>query len=465
MITRTLEQIHKMAGGINDISAYESVEIQGVSIDSRSISSGNLFVPLNGEHVNGHQYVEKALQEGAAASLWQEDIENPPEGFPLIIVKDTLEALQQLAREYRGQLTLRVVGITGSNGKTTTKDMVASLLATTYKVHKTSGNYNNHIGLPLTILSMREDTEAAVLEMGMSSRGEIEFLSNMARPDVAIITNIGESHLLDLGSREEIANAKFEIVSGLSESGALIYNGDEPLLKNKIKNIRQTRRVLSFGRNDTNDLYPLAIRQGQNSTAFTLNAASDEFTIPVLGNHNVLNALAAMLAAKELNVDGASIRKGLGSFQLTNMRMELVEGSRGEKIINDAYNASPTSMKAAIELMEGMTGFRNKFLVLGDMLELGPQEWDFHEKIGELIDPGHITKVFTFGQLGKAIAKGAAKKFPSGHVLDFMDKAELIHQLRMHTSLNDLILVKASRGMKLEEVVHALQKQKDPIDA
>ncbi|PLT33570.1 UDP-N-acetylmuramoyl-tripeptide--D-alanyl-D-alanine ligase [Bacillus sp. V5-8f] len=465
MIIRSLKQIHEMAGGLNDISGHGKIEIQGVSIDSRRISSGNLFVPLNGEHVDGHKYVEMALKEGAAASLWQEDVPNPPVDVPLIIVKDTLEALQQLAREYRNQLTLKVVGITGSNGKTTTKDMVASLLATTYKVHKTSGNYNNHIGLPLTILSMGEDTEAAVLEMGMSSRGEIEFLSNLARPDVAIITNIGESHLLDLGSREEIANAKLEIVSGLRKNGTLIYHGDEPLLQNKINNGKSLWRVLSFGRSNKNDLYPLSIRQGQNSTSFTLNGDKEEYTIPVLGNHNVLNALAAMLAATELKVDHASIRNGLGSFQLTNMRMELVEGSRGEKIINDAYNASPTSMKAAIELMEGMTGFRHKYLVLGDMLELGPQEWDFHEKIGELINPAHITKVFTFGELGKAIAKGAAKKFPSGHVLDFMDKGELIEQLKMHTSSNDLILVKASRGMKLEEVVHALQQQKDPIDA
>ncbi|MDQ0221276.1 UDP-N-acetylmuramoyl-tripeptide--D-alanyl-D-alanine ligase [Peribacillus cavernae] len=458
MIVRTLKQIHKMAGGLNDISEHGGIEVHGVSIDSRNISKKNLFVPLNGEQVNGHQYVEMAISQGASASLWQEDVPNPPKGVPLIVVTDTLKALQHLAEGYRNELTIKVVGITGSNGKTTTKDMTAALLETTYRVHKTSGNYNNHIGLPLTILSMTEDTEAAVLEMGMSSRGEIEFLSKLARPDVAIITNIGEAHLLDLGSREEIANAKFEIMVGLSENGTLIYHGDEPLLQSRVRDKQVSNRILSFGRSDTNDLYPLTIKQEKDSTIFTLPETMGEYIIPVLGNHNVLNALAAMLAAKELHVDEESIRKGLRSFQLTHMRMEMVEGLRGEKIINDAYNASPTSMKAAIELIEDLTGFPDKYLVLGDMLELGPQEQGFHEKIGELIDPEKINKVFTFGELGKAIAEGAGKRFSSENIFAFQDKNDLIAELRKHAKANDVILVKASRGMKLEEVVHALQK-------
>ena len=208
-------------------------EIAGVSIDSRKVTTDNLFVPLRGEKVDGHRYVEKVRDQGAAASLWQKDVPNPPKNIPIIIVENTEVALQELARAYRQQLNVRVIGVTGSNGKTTTKDMTAALLATTYKVHKTSGNFNNHLGLPLTILSMDEDTDVAVLEMGMSSRGEIEFLSKLARPDLAIITNIGESHLLDLGSREEIANAKLEIIEGLAGGGTLIYYGDEPLLRIK----------------------------------------------------------------------------------------------------------------------------------------------------------------------------------------------------------------------------------------
>ncbi|WP_409303876.1 UDP-N-acetylmuramoyl-tripeptide--D-alanyl-D-alanine ligase [Peribacillus sp. SCS-155] len=457
MIKRTFKQIHEMAGGLNDAAEFANIDIHGVSIDSRNITANNLFVPLPGERVNGHQYVEKAFSLGAGASLWEKDMPNPPAHRPLIIVDNVLEALQKLARAYRSQLNIKVVGVTGSNGKTTTKDIVAALLATEYKVHKTSGNFNNHIGLPLTILAMEEDTQAAVLEMGMSNRGEIEFLSKLGRPDVAIITNIGESHLLDLGSREEIANAKLEIISGLPEDGFLIYHGDEPLLRERIQNLRNLR-VLSFGRGIENDLYPTSITQHQDSTSFRLAGEEESYTIPVLGQHNVLNALAAMLSAKLLNVGDKQIREGLGSFQLTNMRMEMVEGARGEKIINDAYNASPTSMKAAIELIEGLSGFNKKYLVLGDMLELGEAEVDFHVKIGGLINPDKIDKLFTYGTLGKAIAEGAKKSFSENDLFAFEDKADLISELRRHTTANDLVLVKASRGMKLEEVVLALQQ-------
>ncbi|WP_285769483.1 UDP-N-acetylmuramoyl-tripeptide--D-alanyl-D-alanine ligase [Peribacillus sp. SI8-4] len=460
MIKRTLKQVQEMAAGLNDITSFQSMGIQGVTIDSRTVTEGCLFIPLKGGQVDGHQYVKQALADGAAASFWQKDVPNPPTDLPLIFVENTEKALQELARSYRTQLNIKVVGITGSNGKTTTKDMTAALLATTYKVHKTSGNFNNHLGLPLTVLSMEEDTEAAVLEMGMSSRGEIEFLSKMAKPEVAIITNIGESHLLDLGSREEIANAKLEIVEGLAKEGVLIYHGDEPLLRNRIKKDFLDLNVLSFGRTEQNDLFPQLITQGADSTSFTIacDGTEAEYEIPVLGHHNVLNALAAILAAKKLGVGDSSIRKGLSAIQLTNMRMELVEGAKGQKIINDAYNASPTSVKAAIELIEGLSGFENKILVLGDMLELGPQEKDFHLKIGELISSERIDKIFTYGPLAEFIAQGASKAFSSERVQAFHDKQKLIAELKSTTQANDIILVKASRGMKLEEVVQALQK-------
>ncbi|MGE7122496.1 UDP-N-acetylmuramoyl-tripeptide--D-alanyl-D-alanine ligase [Peribacillus sp. NPDC046944] len=459
MIKRTLRQISEMVNGLNDSKVFEPIEINGVTIDSRAVTKGCLFVPLKGEQVDGHQYVRSAIAQGASASFWQQDIPNPPTDLPIILVENTEKALQQLARAYRDQLNIKVIGITGSNGKTTTKDMTAALLATTYKVHKTNGNFNNHLGLPLTILSMDEETEAAVLEMGMSSRGEIEFLSKLAKPDVAIITNIGESHLLDLGSREEIANAKLEIVEGLPQGGTLIYHGDEPLLESRIQKQFPHLRVLSFGRTERNDLFPLTITQEADSTSFTLGGENQgDYQIPVLGQHNVLNALAAILAAKELNIGNESIHKGLEAIRLTNMRMEMVEGINGQKIINDAYNASPTSVKAAIELIEGLSGFRNKILVLGDMLELGASEKDFHLRIGELIAVDQIDKVFTYGPLADYIAKGARKTFAAENVQSFQDKQQLIEALQTSTDAHDLILVKASRGMKLEEVVKALQK-------
>ncbi|KMY48322.1 UDP-N-acetylmuramoyl-tripeptide--D-alanyl-D-alanine ligase [Peribacillus loiseleuriae] len=459
MLKKTLKQIHEMVDGLNIITDFESIIAAGVSIDSRNIEFNNLFIPLSGEHVDGHQYVEKAISQGAAASLWQQDAGEPPAGLPVILVENTEKALQKLASAYRKQLNCKVIGVTGSNGKTTTKDMIAALLQTTYRIHKTSGNFNNHLGLPLTILGIGEDTEVAVLEMGMSNRGEIAFLSTLAEPDLAIITNVGESHLLDLGSREEIANAKLEIVSGLKAGGTLIYQGDEPLLRDRIERDLTNLHVVSFGRENKNDLYPISITQNDNSTSFEINGDSgDPYMIPILGFHNVQNALAAMLVAKLLRVNDANIRKGFESVRLTNMRMEMVEGAKGEKIINDAYNASPTSMKAAIELIESLSGFQAKYLVLGDMLELGNQEKDYHVNIGEIIQPDEIDTVFTYGPLGHFIAEGARQSFPADRVFSYDDKSALIADLKQRTSLNDLILVKASRGMKLEEIVQALQK-------
>ncbi len=240
MISRTLGQIAAMIKVENDVSSFQDKLIQGVCIDTRKIIKGNLFIPFKGERMDGHQFVEAALEQGAAAALWQKDVPNPPKNAPILIVEDTLEALQQLAKSYRDELPAKVIGITGSNGKTTTKDITAAIFSETYKVHKTEGNFNNHIGLPLTILSMEESTEIAILEMGMSGKGEISLLTKLSRPDVAIITNIGEAHLLDLGSREAIAEVKLEIIEGLSENGLLIYPGNEPLINesDKITHLR-----------------------------------------------------------------------------------------------------------------------------------------------------------------------------------------------------------------------------------
>ncbi|WP_042352515.1 UDP-N-acetylmuramoyl-tripeptide--D-alanyl-D-alanine ligase [Bacillus massiliigorillae] len=454
MIKRTLEQIASMIG--LDSMKQRTELISGVAIDSRKVKKGNLFVPFQGENTDGHAYVASAIANGAGAALWQKDVPNPPADLPILLVDDTLEALQKLAESYLQQVSPKVVGVTGSNGKTTTKDMIASLLSQKYSVHKTEGNYNNHLGLPLTILGMTEETEVAVLEMGMSGRGEIELLSKLAKPDIAVITNIGEAHLLDLGSREGIAEAKLEITTGLKENGVMIYHGDEPLLHSKLS--QSQWKTCSFGREQSNTIYPLTIESGQDQTTFSTNLYNEAFVLPVLGNHNVLNALAAILVARELEVDSSAIAKGLVDLKVTNMRMEMVDGKQGEKIINDAYNASPTSMKAAIDLVVELKGFGQKYLVLGDMLELGPDEIQFHRTIGESLKQGTIDQLFTFGTLAKYIAEGAKTVLGEDCVHAFLDKQALIQELKQRTQKNDLVLVKASRGMKLEEVVQELQK-------
>ena len=443
----------------NEITSFADIEITGVSIDSRKIESGNLFIPFKGENSDGHKYVEDSLKKGASAALWQSDVPNPPTHLPILIVDNCLVALQELAREYRKQLQVKVVGITGSNGKTTTKDMTASLLSTAYKVQKTEGNYNNHIGLPLTVLGLDEDTDIAVLEMGMSGRGEIEFLTKLASPDAVVITNIGESHLLDLGSREGIAEAKLEILQGLKDGGLAVLHGDEPLLMERINKYKGNVRVQTFGRSDTNNFFPIDIIQLEQGNMFKIKESDENFELPVLGTHNILNAIAAIIIAHYFDVPFNKMNEGLANVKLTNMRMELVEGFHGEKIINDAYNASPTSMMAAIELVSNLKGYKKIILVLGDMLELGPQEEQYHQQIGEGLNPEKIDYVFTYGKLAEHIAEGARSALGKNRVFSFMEKRELIKVLEQHVNNDSLVLVKASRGMRLEEIVTALQKK------
>jgi UDP-N-acetylmuramoyl-tripeptide--D-alanyl-D-alanine ligase len=459
MIKRTLKQISDMIPVENEITSFADIEITGVSIDSRKIESGNLFIPFKGENSDGHKYVEDSLKKGASAALWQSDVPNPPTHLPILIVDNCLVALQELAREYRKQLQVKVVGITGSNGKTTTKDMTASLLSTSYKVQKTEGNYNNHIGLPLTVLGLDEDTDIAVLEMGMSGRGEIEFLTKLASPDAVVITNIGESHLLDLGSREGIAEAKLEILQGLKDGGLAVLHGDEPLLMERINKYKGNVKVQTFGRSDTNNFFPTDIIQLEQGNMFKIKESNENFELPVLGTHNILNAIAAIIIAHYFDVPFNKMNEGLANVKLTNMRMELVEGFHGEKIINDAYNASPTSMMAAIELVSNLKGYKKIILVLGDMLELGPQEEQYHQQIGEGLNPEKIDYVFTYGKLAEHIAEGARSALGENRVFSFMEKSELIKVLEQHVNKDSLVLVKASRGMRLEEIVTALQKK------
>lgn len=457
MIKKTLKQIKDMIKVENNLDAFENIEFTGVAIDSRRIQQGNLFIPFKGEHVDGHHFVDAALKSGAAAALWQKDVPHPPTDLPIIVVPDTLVALQELARSYRTELDVKVVGITGSNGKTTTKDMIASLLRTQYKVQKTEGNFNNHIGLPLTILALEKDTDIAVLEMGMSGIGEIEFLTKLACPNAVVITNIGEAHLQDLGSRERIAEAKLEIIKGLTDNGLIVFHGDEPLLQERLESYHGNVLKQTFGRLNTNTLYPSQIEQTDDGSHFRVNGIDTDFRLSVLGTHNILNALAAMLVAHFFDVPFEKMNDGFATLKVTNMRMELVEGNNGERIINDAYNASPTSMNAAIELVTSLSGYEQKILVLGDMLELGPEEQAFHYNVGKKIDSKNIEYVFTYGKLGEYISEGAKEVFPEERVYSYLDKDKLLADLQTYTNPRTLILVKGSRGMKLEEIVQGLQ--------
>lgn len=429
----------------------------GVSIDSRTASAGDLFIPFRGEQVNGHNYVEQAIKQGAVASLWMKDEPNPPTNLPLIFVENPELALQEMARVYRGLLQCKVVGITGSNGKTSTKDLIASVLAPYFNVRKTEGNYNNELGLPLTILSLEEDTEFAILEMGMSGFGEISFLSKLAQPHFAVITNIGEAHMQDLGSRAGIAKAKFEIIDGLQEGGKLFYDGDEPLLQGLVDQLTAIQAV-SFGYEKETVLSLEKIESGDEGSRFTVTGLLDgEFTIPVYGSHQVKNALAAILIANEAAISINDIRESLRQASLTDMRMQPVSVDNGALFINDAYNAAPTSMRAALAFMED-TGLRKeKWVVLADMLELGDEEQVYHESLADELAVMKLEGILLYGPRMKWLHDKLRNGGMETRLLwSEKDYAPIVEALREYTSKDSIVLLKGSRGMALEHILEDL---------
>lgn len=436
--------------------AIEEVMVTGVSIDSRTVKSGDLFIPFRGERVNGHQFVKKAFESGAVASLWMKDEPNPPTGVPLLFVENPEVALQEMARQYRKELPCTVIGVTGSNGKTSTKDLIAGLLSPFFQVQKTEGNYNNELGLPLTILSLEKTTQFAVLEMGMSGFGEISFLSDLAKPDYVIITNIGEAHLQDLGSREGIAKAKFEIIDGLASNGMLFYDGDEPLLEPLVKR-HPSLQAQSFGHRA--DLMITSIATVEEGSCFTVSGLLEgTFTIPVYGTHQVKNALVALLIGQQAGLDSKQMQQALQQVALTDMRMQPIVVSNGALMINDAYNAAPTSMRAALNFMAETALREEKWLVLGDMLELGDQEQFFHEALANEIIALAPTGVLLYGPRMKWLYD-KLEPLDIFSVLEWSEERyePLIDILRKETGAQSIVLLKGSRGMALENVLTGLQ--------
>lgn len=427
-------------------------QVTSVEFDTRKVVPGTLFVPLKGNR-DGHDFIDVAFENGAVLTLSDRQLENKP----YILVEDTQKALQDLAKYYLDKVAPKVVGITGSNGKTTTKDMTAAVLSQSFKTYKTQGNYNNEIGLPYTILSMDIDTEVAVLEMGMDRKGDIELLSQIGRPDVAAITIIGESHIEYLGSRQGIAEAKMEIVTGLKENGTLIVPSNEPLLKPILEKVTQ-EKVL-FGLEDSAAVKADIVSESKNETTFTTTLFPKVvFSIPVLGQYNVNNALIAISVGNILGVPVEKIQTGLANFDLTKNRTEWIQTPKGMDILSDVYNANPTAMNLVLDSFSKVETKGRKIVVLGDMLELGKSSKEMHESVAKHLSPEEIDAVYLYGTEMRYLFEKLTNQFSENNIYLFEkeNKENLIKALSNEINPTDTIFLKGSNGMGLKEIVEYL---------
>ncbi len=421
---------------------YENVSFEGAENDSRQIRRGQLFVALKAAR-DGHDFIGKALEAGAAAALGERQLP----GVPMVVVPDSLTGLQAIAAGWRSTLTgTRFIGLTGSVGKTTTKEMTAAACSVRYRTQWTQKNYNNDIGVPRTLLDFRPDTEAAVVEMGMNHAGEISRLTRLARPDVAVVTNIGTMHIEYLGSREGIRDAKLEILEGLAPNGIAVLHGDEPLLRNAAP----ACRTLWFGLGEDNDLRAEDLELSPGGSSFTAVGFGQRVPVilPAPGRHNVVNALAALLAAHAVGVPLEAAAEGLRDFRNTGDRLRTYE-QNGFTVIADCYNAGPESMKAAFAVLRDQPTAGRRVAVLGDMLELGDFAPAAHRTVGE--QAAEVADlVLAYGPLSRELAAAAGEK-----ARWFGTHAELLAALRETARPGDAILFKASHGMHLEQVLEA----------
>jgi len=424
-----------------------------ICIDTRKIEANNIYLAINGERFNGNKFVMDAFRKGASIAIVDEvlfDIEELKGLETVIKVENSEKALLDLASFYRKKLGLKVVGVTGSCGKTSTKDLIAAFLSDKYKVFKTKGNFNNQIGLPLMILELDSSYDVAVLEMGMSNLGEIDVLANCARPDIAVITNIGLSHIENLKTQDNILKAKSEIFNYFDESNTLIINGEDNYLL-KIKN--KCFEILRIGYNHEYDVYAFNIILKEDKTSFTVKVKEEKFNfeIPMAGKHNVLNSMLAIAVAMKLNVSFSEMEKGIKNLEATSMRLQVIK-KENFTIINDCYNASPDSMKSSIDVLNSYKDGR-KIAILGTMNELGDESINAH------IDVGYYAKekvdlLIAIGEYKDCYKKG----YTLDNIITFENKEGFISNLNKIIEKNDVILVKASRGMKFEEIVSSLEE-------
>ncbi|MFC3932956.1 UDP-N-acetylmuramoyl-tripeptide--D-alanyl-D-alanine ligase [Streptococcus dentapri] len=451
----TLHEIAKVVGALNDVSEFDDLNITNIEFDSRKIKSGNLFLPLKGMR-DGHDFIETAFANGAVATFSEKKVIN----YPYILVADTLKAFQTLAQYYLRKMAVDVIAVTGSNGKTTTKDMIAAILVTTYKTYKTQGNYNNEIGLPYTVLHMPDETEKIVLEMGQDHLGDIALLSELARPHIAVVTLIGEAHLEFFGSREKIAQGKMQITQGMDEEGVLIAPAD------KIINayLPDNQKIIRFGADK--DIYLTDLEESRDSLTFRTNFLEGPIRLPVTGKYNATNAMIASYVGQLLKIAEDQIASALSQLKLTGNRTQWKKATNGADILSDVYNANPTAMRLILETFSTIASNEGgrKIAVLADMKELGENSVQMHTELITSLSPDDLDTVIFYGSDIADLAQLASQMFPIGKVyyfkktLDQDQFADLVECIKGLLKPQDQILFKGSNSMNLSEVVDLLEE-------
>ncbi len=444
----SIEEIEKYSKGKLLINKNNNIVLK-ISIDSREVDKDTLFIPIIGERFDGHNFMESAYESGCRNFLCDKKHKFSKNDINLIEVEDTSIALGDIAKGYKEKFNIPLIAITGSVGKTSTKDIIYSVLKEKYNTLKTEGNLNTNIGLPKTLLNLSNKNEMAVLEIGMDKKGEISYLTNIINPDVAIITNIGMSHIMNFKNQEGIFNAKMEIVEGLKKDGLLIVNGDDKFLKTVKGN--DDYKVLTFGFNKENDIYCKEYSLKNNKISFKAIYKEKEydFIIDSIAKHNIGNALAAILLGFNYDMSAQEIQKGLLNLEFSSNRLDIFDTSN-YKIINDTYNSSYDSVKSALEVLNSFNG--RKVSILGDILEIGDFSKEIHEKIGKELK---CDVLITIGEYSKYITDEAQKRgIESYH---YFTKDEFYKNMDNVLLKGDIILVKASRALHLDEVVEVLK--------
>lgn len=436
------------------VKGSNNIKFGGVATDTRKIRCGDLFIALKGERFDGHDFIRQAIEYGAAGVVVSKDTDDIADvNIAIIKVKDTLKALQYLAAFHRRRFDIPIVAITGSNGKTTTKDMTAAILSSRFNVLKTEANFNNEIGLPLTLLNLDSTYDVGIVEMGMRGLGQIKELADIALPNIGVVTNVGETHIELLESIENIAKAKAELIEALPADGIAILNYDNEYVRAMFNNTEAD--VLFYGLGEGCDVQGITNINKESSMTIDVRyfGHMGQLFIPTVGKHNVYNALAATAVGLGLGLNIDEIQEGIKRFKSGEMRLS-IEKIGKYTIINDAYNASPLSMEAAIDTLVEVAKGR-KVVVLGDMLELGKIAIDAHQMIGRKVGDKGIDVVVTVGEMASHIAK-MALIHGSGIVAAFQNHQEAAGFLKKHLKPGDTILVKGSRGMKMEQILSAL---------